>query len=108
MKASRIIRGIIASILIGCGVVWSIMFPKTSDLLRPDFVASVALGMGLIVTGALFLFLKRPTILVGVLLILLLWSALFNVCLLAQLRYVVVHIMEADQTIHVEAEPSTS
>ena len=61
MKTSRI-RTVVGSILIVCGVIWLIMFPKTNGVLRPDFVISAALGLGLIGTGVLFLFLKKSKI----------------------------------------------
>jgi len=97
MKTS-ITRTIIGSILIVCGVIWLIMFPKTSNILRPDFVISVALGLGFIGTGVLFLFLKKSKTLLGALFILLLWSVLLNVCLFAAIRHAADFIKETAQT----------
>ena len=79
MKTSSIVKVVIASILIAAGAIWSIMFPKTREVLRPDFVASVAIGIGLVIPGVLILFLKRSRVLPVVLSILLLWSLLINV-----------------------------
>lgn len=86
METPRI-RTVIGSILIVCGIIWLIMFPKTGEVLRPDFVISVALGLGLIGTGVLFLFLKKLKTLLLALFILLLWSVLLNVCFFAFVRY---------------------
>ena len=107
MKTSRITITV-GGIFIVCGVVWSIMFPKTSDALRPDFVISVALGVGLIVTGVLFLLLKKSKMLVSALLILLLWSVLLNVCLFVTIRHTVDFIKGTAQTTsQVETESPT-
>jgi hypothetical protein len=89
MSVAKWVRTIVAAAIIGFGILWSIMFPKTSDILRPDFVASVALGLGLMVTGLLIFFITKSRSLPIVLLILLLWSALFNIGLYARLRYTV-------------------
>jgi len=62
------------------------MFPKTREIFRPDFVLSVALGIGLLVTGMLCFFIKRSRVVVLLLSIILLWSALANVFFLAQLK----------------------
>jgi len=99
---------VVGSIFIVCGVVWSIMFPKTSDVLRPDFVISVALGVGLIITGVLFLFLKKSKMLLVALFILLLWSVLLNVCLFVAIRYATDFIKATAQTTsQVETESPT-
>ncbi|UCE99042.1 MAG: hypothetical protein JSV82_07625 [Planctomycetota bacterium] len=97
MKRLRI-RTVVGSIFIVCGVFWLIMFPKTSDVLRPDFVISAALGIGLIVTGVLFLLFKKSKMLVGTVFIFLLWSVLLNVCLLATIRHTLEFIKETTQT----------
>jgi hypothetical protein len=62
------------------------MFPKTSDMMRPDFVLSVALGVGLIVTGILCFFITKSRAVLLCLAILLLWSVLTNVVFYALLR----------------------
>lgn len=93
METSRI-KIIIGGIFIVCGVVWLMMFPKTSDVLRPDFVISAALGLGFIGTGVLFLLLKKSKMLLVTLFILLLWSVLLNVCLFAAIRYATDFIKE--------------
>jgi len=86
MKTPSIVKVVIASILIAAGMIWSIMFPKTREILRPDFVASVAVGIGLVVPGVLILFLKRARVLPIVLSILLLWSLLMNVFFVCWVR----------------------
>jgi len=86
MSTGKWIRTVVAVAIIGFGLLWSIMFPKTKDILRPDFVFSVALGLGLIVTGLLIFLMAKSRVLPIVLLILLLWSALFNISFYAKLR----------------------
>ena len=86
MTGTRIIRAVFGCLIIGCGIIWSIMFPKTREIFRPDFVLSVALGIGLLVTGMLCFFIKRSRVVVLLLSIILLWSALANVFFLAQLK----------------------
>lgn len=86
MNATRSIRIIFGCVIVGCGIVWSIMFPKTGEILRPDFVGSVALGVGIIVTGILGFFMTRSRAVLLVLSILFLWSVLTNVVFLALLR----------------------
>lgn len=86
MSTGKWIRTVIVVVIIGFGLVWSIMFPKTKDILRPDFVFSAALGFGLIVTGLLIFLMARSRALSIVLLILLLWSALCNISFYAKLR----------------------
>lgn len=86
MNATRSIRTIFGCAVVGCGIIWSIMFPKTGEILRPDFVLSVALGIGLIVTGILCLLMTRSRAALLVLSILFLWSVLTNVVFLSLLR----------------------
>jgi len=86
MSLAKCVGTAFAVVIIGVGVVWSIMFPKTKDILSPDFVASVALGLGLIVAGLLIFFMTKSRALSIVLSILLMWSVLCNICLCAQLR----------------------
>lgn len=81
MTKSKVAGVIIGSILIFAGVVWSLMFPKTKDILRPDFVASVAIGAGLIIPGFIILFLKKHRMVSSILSILLIWSILMNLFL---------------------------
>ena len=83
IKMTRIVFG---CLIITCGIIWSLMFPKTREIFRPDFVLSVALGIGLLVTGVLCFFIKRSRVVVLLLSIMLLWSALANVFFLAQLQ----------------------
>jgi hypothetical protein len=85
MKTQKAVNIAIGSIFIIAGTVWSIMFPKTTDLFRPDFVASVAIGVGLILPGIGILFVKRSTALPSVLSILLLWSLLLNAFLFSEM-----------------------
>ena len=105
MTGTKMTRTVFGCLMIACGIIWSIMFPKTRDIFRPDFVLSVALGMGLLVTGVLCFFIKRSRVVVLLLSIMLLWSALANVFFLAQLqslRDIVVDIpsMEAQNAQH--------
>ena len=57
------------------------MFPKTTEIFRPDFVASVAIGVGLVASGVLVFFVKRSRVLHFILSLLLLWSLLLNAVL---------------------------
>ena len=81
-----IIKIVLASILIGAGVFWSIMFPKTTAIFRPDFVASVAIGVGLVVSGVLVFLVKRSRVLCFILSLLLLWSLLLNAILFSTVK----------------------
>ena len=105
MTGSKIIRTVFGCLIIALGIIWSIMFPKTREIFRPDFVLSVTLGIGLLVTGVLCFFMKRSRVIVLVLSIMLLWSALANVFFLVQfqsLRAIVVDIpsMEVQNAQH--------
>ena len=82
MKAQQIA----GTVLVIAGTVWSVMFPKTSDVLRPDFVASVAIGIGLIVPGVLVFKAMRSNLFMIALCTLLLWSLLANVFLVCTIR----------------------
>ena len=73
-----LIRKIIGIVCIVGGVVWSVMFPKTGAWLRPDFVASAALGLGLILPGVILFLIPRVKGAVAVLAILLIESILLN------------------------------
>lgn len=86
MKGPMIIKIVLASILIGAGVFWSIMFPKTTAIFRLDFVASVGIGVGFVVSGVLVLFVKRSRVLLFILSLLLLWSLLLNAVLLSTVK----------------------
>ena len=94
MTKSKLARVIIGGIFIVAGVVWSLMFPKTKDLLRPDFVASVAIGAGLIIPGFIIIFLKKNRIVSSILSIFLIWSVLMNVFLLSFAKYSVKAMQE--------------
>jgi hypothetical protein len=83
MKTRSVVRAVIGTIFVVTGVIWSIMFPKTADVFRPDFIASVAIGMGLILPGIVILFFKRLRVLPTILSILLFWSLLLNVVLIS-------------------------
>ena len=105
MTGSKIIRTVFGCLIIALGISWSIMFPKTREIFRPDFVLSVALGIGLLVTGVLCFIINRSRVVVLLLSIMLLWSVLANVFFLAQfqsLRNIVVDIpsMEAQNAQH--------
>ena len=86
MTGTKMTRTVFGCLIIACGIIWSIMFPKTREIFRPDFVLSVALGIGLLVTGVLCFFIKRSRVVVLLLSIMLLWSALANVFFLAELQ----------------------
>ena len=86
MKGLTIIKIVLASVFIGAGVFWSIMFPKTTEIFRPDFVASVAIGVGLTASGVLVLFVKRTRVLLFILSLLLLWSLLLNAALFSHVK----------------------
>lgn len=94
MRISFIIKIVLSTVLIIAGITWTIliwyvMFPVTKGFLKPDFVASVAIGIGLVMSGVLVLFFKKSKVLQGVLAILLIWSLLMNAMLLCWARKVV-------------------
>jgi hypothetical protein len=97
MTKAIVARVLIGSILIIAGVTWSFMFPKTTDILRPDFVASVAIGTGLILAGSIILFLKKHRIVSGILSIFLIWSILMNLFLFSFAKYTVNALKEMTQ-----------
>jgi 4-amino-4-deoxy-L-arabinose transferase-like glycosyltransferase len=90
-------RVLIGGILIIAGVIWSCMFPKTTDILRPDFVASVAIGAGLILAGFIVLFLKKQRVVSGILSIFLIWSILLNIFLFSYIKCAVNDIHKMTQ-----------
>ena len=98
MKGPMIIKIVLASILIGAGVFWSIMFPKTTAIFRPDFVASVAIGVGLVASGVLVFLVKRSRVLLFILSLLLLWSLLLNAALLSQAKSLIEIVKDFAQT----------
>jgi hypothetical protein len=80
------------------GVIWSIGFPKgTAEPLRPDFVMSIAIAVGLVGSGGLLLTLRRRTWTTIALSIALLWSCLANVTLYAIARDYLRQIRQADE-----------
>ena len=87
MSGATIARMLVGGIFIIAGVIWSVMFPKTTDIFRPDFVASAAIGAGLILAGFIILFLKKHRIGTGILSILLIWSILLNLFLFSYAKY---------------------
>ncbi|MHC4640320.1 MAG: hypothetical protein ACYS32_01660 [Planctomycetota bacterium] len=98
MKGPMIIKIVLASILIGAGVFWSIMFPKTTAIFRPDFVASVAIGVGLVASGVLVFLVKRSRVLHFILSLLLLWSLLLNAVLLSEAKSLMEIVKDFVQT----------
>jgi cell shape-determining protein MreD len=96
-KTRSVVRAVIGTIFVVAGVIWSIMFPKTADVFRPDFVASVAIGMGLILPGIVILFFKRLRVLPTILSILLFWSLLLNVVLISWAKTVGKAVQEMAQ-----------
>jgi hypothetical protein len=83
MTKLTIFKVLIGNILVIAGIVWSIMFPKTTDYLKPDFIASVAIGAGFILSGIVIMFLKKNRIVSVMLAILLIWSLALNVFMLS-------------------------
>ncbi len=65
-------------------VVWSILFPKTREIFRPDFVASVAIGFGLFCFGIAILFVRQRNVWQVALSVALMVIALFSVFFLSQ------------------------
>ena len=98
MKGLTIIKIVLASVFIGAGVFWSIMFPKTTDIFRPDFVASVAIGVGLVASGVLIFLVKRTRVLLFILSLLLLWSLLLNAALFSHVKYATEFVKDFVQT----------
>jgi hypothetical protein len=98
MKGPMIIKIVLASVFIGAGVFWSIMFPKTTEIFRPDFVASVAVGVGLVASGVLIFLVKRSRFLLFILSLLLLWSLLLNVVLLSEAKSLTEIVKDFAQT----------
>ena len=76
MSTARVVRTVLGCLIIGSAVLWCIMFPKSADILRPDTALSVAIGVGLAVTGMLCLFITKRRAAVVTLSTLLLWSVL--------------------------------
>jgi Ca2+/Na+ antiporter len=97
MRRSTIAKILIGSIFVIAGIVWSIMFPKTTDLSKPDFVASVAIGAGFILSGLIILFLKKNRIVSGVLSILLIWSVAMNLFLVCYAKNSIKTIRELNK-----------
>jgi hypothetical protein len=80
------------------GVIWSIGFPKsTTDPLRPDFVMSIAISVGLFGSAGMLLALRTRSWTVLALSIALLWSCLANVTLYAIARDYVRQIRQTDE-----------
>jgi hypothetical protein len=77
-----VLQRIIAIVLIGAGVVWSIMFPKSMSL-HWDMVLSTGIGIGLVGTGLLVMCGNRKRLPILTLATLLLWSLVANAYLLA-------------------------
>jgi Ca2+/Na+ antiporter len=94
MRRSTMGKILIGNLLVIAGIVWSIMFPKTTYLSKPDFVASVAIGVGFILSGLVILFLKKNSIVSGVLSILLIWSVAMNLFLVYYAKYSIKTIRE--------------
>lgn len=93
-----IIKIVLASVFIGAGVFWSIMFPKTTAIFRPDFVASVAIGVGLVASGVLVFLIKRTRVLHLILSLLLLWSLLLNAILFSEAKSLTEIVKDFAQT----------
>ena len=79
-------RKFVGVLLLALGSVWSVCFPKSSDLLKPDMLISTSIGFGLLGAGVLFLSLKSRPLVTTLACTALLWSSLANVCLLVVAR----------------------
>jgi len=86
----RLVPKILGIVCIVAGLGWSLLFPKGGYFLRPDFVASVAIGLGLIIPGIIMLFITKARALPSILAILLVWSVLLNACLFSWAYEVIV------------------
>lgn len=73
---------------ITCGVIWSVMFPKSMSL-NPGMVASVCIGIGLFGTGILVALANRIRPAVLILSLALLGSLLANAYLIAEVSALV-------------------
>ena len=80
---TRLLIGACATL---AGVVWIVMFPKTGNVVRPDFVWSLVVGVGLVGTGGIVLLRQFKSPLAITASLVLLWSLLCNVGLLAANR----------------------
>jgi hypothetical protein len=83
------IRRMLGFVSLIAGLIWTVGFPKskfTSDLMRPDLVASVATSIGLFGSGGLLLASRVRSLATLLLSIVLLWSCLANVTLYAIAR----------------------
>jgi hypothetical protein len=99
--AKRKLRITVPATLFSFGVVWCLLFPKTSDVLRPDFVASVAIGIGAIAAGACLITLRRKPVWTSVMVIALFWSVLLNIVLLSiyyQTAKILMHELRLQQS----------
>jgi len=85
--AVRKVRITIAVVFLADGVAWSVLFPKTWDLLRGDMLDSMLLGVALVGSGALLLAVRKGAVL-RVLSIAFLLSALLNISLFNHVRIV--------------------
>ncbi len=83
--AKRRARLAVAAILLTIGVAWTILFPKTWDVFRPDTFASILFGVGLIGGGLLLLWESKKASLM-LLWMALLWSVSLNLVLVNHLR----------------------
>jgi serine/threonine protein kinase len=86
------------------GVIWSVMFPKTQDVFRPDFVASVAIGLGLFCLGIGVLIVRRANAWRVVLSVALVEVVLLSVFLVSQVAqgYKVMRRLAADEAREAE------
>jgi hypothetical protein len=103
VKESLKPQRIAGALLIIAGAIWSILFPKTADILRPDFVASVAIGIGLIIPGVVIFFSTKARGLTIVLATLLLWSLLLNAVLISQVKAMTAAMRSLVQTTEVKS-----
>ena len=92
------VKAVIGTIFVVAGVIWSIMFPKTAEVFRPDFVASVAIGVGFVASGVLVFLIKRSRVLHLILSLLLLWSLLLNAVLLSETKSLMEIVKDFAQT----------
>lgn len=79
-------RHIFGGALIAISVVWLIAFPKHGNPTQPDYVASLAIGVGILVPGIVILVARRPLRMNCALGVLLAWSILVNAWLFSEVQ----------------------
>jgi predicted acyltransferase len=89
MKYAKQLKLTLGAICIIAAIVWSIRFPKSADIMRPDFVISVVIGVGLFATGCVLVLSAVRQRVQWLLPTLLIWSLAANLSLGALLNHAV-------------------